>query len=32
MKFVNDLKTAMTVSQQEDTLMVHIIIVIFHVY
>jgi len=31
-KLVNDLKTVMTVSHQEDTLMVHIIIVIFHVY
>jgi len=32
MKLVNDLKTAVTVSHQEDTLMVHVIIVIFHVY
>jgi hypothetical protein len=32
MKLVNDLKTAMTVSHEEDTVMVHIIIVIFHVY
>ena len=32
MKLVNDLKTSVTVSHKEDTLVVHIIILIFLVY